>query len=85
MAVPLPTTHSVLAFSGISIVSPKLFPLLPEADHPYPIIDEYIRLAHERRRIGAYIHPADHWLDVGKPETLELAAQHPSLYTTLQS
>jgi NDP-sugar pyrophosphorylase family protein len=62
-----------MAFSGISVVSPELFALLPEADHPYPIIDEYIRLSHEGHRIGSYIHPADHWLDVGKPETLELA------------
>ena len=62
-----------LAFSGISMVSSRLFPLLPEADHPYPVIDEYIRLTHEGHRIGSYVHPAEHWLDVGKPETLELA------------
>lgn len=70
---PLPTTHSSMAFSGISVVSPKLFALLPEADHPYPVIDEYIRLSHEGHRIDSFIHPADHWLDVGKPETLEIA------------
>jgi NDP-sugar pyrophosphorylase family protein len=65
------TSH--LAFSGISVVSPELFALLPEADHPYPVIDEYIRLSQEGHRIGSYVHPADHWLDVGKPETLEIA------------
>ncbi len=64
-----------LAFSGISVVSPELFSLLPEADHPYPVIDEYIRLSHEGHRIGSYVHSPDHWLDVGKPETLKLAAQ----------
>lgn len=63
-----------LAFSGVSVVSPSLFPLLPEADHPYPVIDEYIRLSHGHR-IGCYRHSPDHWLDVGKPETLELARQ----------
>ena len=62
-----------LAFSGISVVSPELFPLLPEADHPYPIIDEYIRLSAEGHGIGCYRHSAEHWLDVGKPETLEKA------------
>jgi NDP-sugar pyrophosphorylase family protein len=62
-----------LAFSGISVVSPTLFALLPEADHPYPVIDEYIRLSREGHRIGSYLHGADRWLDVGKPETLELA------------
>lgn len=63
-----------LAFSGISMVSPALLPLLPEANHPYPIIDEYIKLS-PSHRIAAYLHPADGWLDVGKPETLEKARQ----------
>lgn len=62
-----------LAFSGISVVSPSLFPLLPDADHPYPVIDEYIRLSREGHRIGSYEHDPDRWLDVGKPETLALA------------
>ena len=66
------TSH--LAFSGVSVVSPALFPLLPEADHPYPVIDEYIRLSRSHR-IGSYQHSPDHWLDVGKPETLEQARQ----------
>ena len=63
------------AFSGISIVSSALFPLLPEADHPYSVIDEYIRLSAAGRRIVAYQHSAEGWLDVGKPETLKLAEQ----------
>ena len=61
-----------LAFSGISVVSPDLFGLLPEDDHPYPIIDEYIRLT-ASHRIGFYMHPAEDWLDVGKPDTLAQA------------
>ncbi|MGX8713574.1 MAG: nucleotidyltransferase family protein [bacterium] len=64
---------SRLAFSGLSVVSPELFALLPEADHPYPVIDEYIRLSHEGHRIGCYRHSPERWLDVGKPETLALA------------
>lgn len=67
-----PPSH-ILAFSGISVVAPELFPLLPKALHPYPIIDEYIRLSAEGHRIGCYRHSAEHWLDVGKPETLEKA------------
>ena len=63
----------MLAFSGISVVSPELFALLPEADHPYPVIDEYIRLSREGYRMGSYVHDAARWLDVGKPETLKLA------------
>lgn len=67
---PLP---SHLAFSGIAVVSPELPSLLPEADQPYPIVDQYIALAHQGRRIGSYLHCAEQWLDVGKPETLALA------------
>lgn len=69
---PSPHTYH-LAFSGISVVSPELFALLPEADHPYPVIDEYIRLSADGRRIGSYRHSPEHWLDVGKPETLKKA------------
>lgn len=61
-----------LAFSGISMVSPELFALLPDDDHPYPVIDEYIRLT-ATHRIGSYLHDADGWLDVGKPDTLKQA------------
>lgn len=66
-----------LAFSGISVLSPELFSLLPEDDHPYEIIDEYIRLSREGYRIGTYLHSGDekHWTDVGKPDTLEKAQQ----------
>lgn len=66
-------TEKGLAFSGISVVSPGLFGLLPEASGPYPVIDEYIRLSASGERIGSYVHSAEHWLDVGKPETLEKA------------
>ena len=41
----LPPSFSHLAFSGISVVSPDLFPLLPADERPYPIVDEYVRLS----------------------------------------
>ena len=63
-----------LAFSGVSMVSSRLFALLPAADRPFPIIDEYIRLATEGYRIAPFLHAATDWLDVGRPETLERAA-----------
>lgn len=64
-----------VAFSGVSVVSPELLALLPEADQPYSIVDEYIRLSHKGRRIGYYLHAGtkEHWLDVGKQKTLEQA------------
>lgn len=70
--LPAPNSEPAMAFSGISVVSPALFPLLPDDGHPYPIIDEYIRLT-ATHRIGCFVHEAADWLDVGKPETLEQA------------
>ena len=67
-----------LAFSGISVVSPALFPLLPDDGHLYPIIDEYIKLS-THYPIRCHEHSPEHWLDVGKPETLALASNHPTL------
>ena len=61
-----------MAFSGVSMVSPALFPLLPPDDHPYPAIDTYLDLA-RRHPIGSFVHPYDHWLDVGTPEAVEKA------------
>lgn len=63
-----------LAFSGMAVISPRLFGLLPEADHPYPIIDEYIRLS-VGESIRCHEHEAWRWLDVGKPDTLQKAQQ----------
>lgn len=64
---------SAMAFSGITYIERPLIDLLPEADHPYPIFPEYLRLA-TTLPIGTFEHPAGHWLDVGKPETLAAAS-----------
>ena len=63
-----------VAFSGVSMVSPDLFPLLPPDDHQYPAIDTYIELAHHHR-IGCFMHSPEHWLDVGTPETIAKASR----------
>ena len=67
-----PTPNRPLAFSGIAVVSPTLLSLLPEDGHPFPIIDQYIRLS-PTLPVRYYIHEADRWLDVGRPETLQKA------------
>lgn len=61
-----------MAFSGIAMVEPRLISLLPPADRPYPIIPEYLKQA-ATHRIDCFVHAADQWLDVGKPETLRQA------------
>lgn len=61
-----------LAFSGVSMISPELFPLLPSDDHPYPVIDAYLEIA-KHYPIRCFVHSADRWLDVGTPEKLAKA------------
>lgn len=78
---PIPVSSSLVekAFSGIACISPRLLSLLPRDDKPYPVIPQYLRLAQDYR-IQAYEHPAQKWLDVGKPDTLSLAAQFITTY-----
>jgi NDP-sugar pyrophosphorylase family protein len=61
-----------LAFSGISVIEPSMLGLLPPADHPYPIIPQYLEIA-KHHRISYFMHSADSWIDVGTPEKLNSA------------
>ncbi len=61
-----------LAFSGIHILSPRIFPLMTE-EGVFSIIDVYLRLAGDDEKITGY--PADqyYWRDLGKPESIAQA------------
>lgn len=63
------TSYTQLAFSGIAVINPNLLDLLPEADHPYPIIPAYLEIAKDHR-ISYFEHKESDWLDVGKHEAL---------------
>jgi hypothetical protein len=71
-ATPRLEEYTALAFSGIAVVSPQMLDLMPEANHPYPIIPAYLDAA-RNHVINYFQHPAADWLDVGKPETLQQA------------
>jgi N-acetyl-alpha-D-muramate 1-phosphate uridylyltransferase len=60
------------AFSGIHIISPKIFSLISE-EGKFSMIDLYVRLA-ETNTIMAFDHSNGKLIDVGKPESTELAA-----------
>lgn len=62
-----------MAFSGIHIVSPEIFHLMPPEDC-FSIIDLYIQLA-ENYLITGYFDDSEWWVDVGKPEDLAAARQ----------
>ncbi len=60
-----------MAFSGIHIVQPEIFKIMPENER-FSIIDLYLELA-KTRKIMAFYDDSDLWIDVGKPEELEAA------------
>jgi N-acetyl-alpha-D-muramate 1-phosphate uridylyltransferase len=59
------------AFSGIHIISPKIFSLIIE-EGKFSMIDLYVRLA-ETHSIMAFDHSNGKLIDVGKPESTILA------------
>ena len=60
-----------LAFSGIQIIDPKIFELY-EKIGKFSIIDVLLSLA-KNEQIKAFRHDNDFWMDLGKPENLQLA------------
>jgi NDP-sugar pyrophosphorylase family protein len=63
-----------LAFSGIHVISPGLFPLMKE-EGIFPIIDCYLRLAGAGEKIVAFRADQYYWRDLGKPESVAQAAE----------
>jgi len=61
-----------LAFGGIHVVSPKIFPKMTETG-VFPITKAYLRLAAAGERLAAFRADGSFWLDVGRPEKLEEA------------
>ncbi len=70
LKISKPTTENPnpLAFSGIQMVDPSIFPLISE-EGVFSTIPLYLRLAQNHTIIG-HNHDQDFWLDVGKPEQL---------------
>jgi NDP-sugar pyrophosphorylase family protein len=57
-----------LAFSGIQIVQPEIFPLITECGK-FSVIQLYLRLAKSQNIFG-FKDTSDLWMDLGKPEQL---------------
>lgn len=62
-----------LAFSGVHIISPAIFSMMPESKR-FSIIDLYLALA-KNNLIQAYPHDAGIWMDIGTPASWEKANQ----------
>jgi mannose-1-phosphate guanylyltransferase len=61
-----------LAFSGIHIISPRLFPLMKE-EGIFSIIDCYLRLAGAGENVAAFRADKYYWRDLGRIKDLEKA------------
>lgn len=59
------------AFSGIQVLDPKIFSLMP-ANNVFSLIDLYLKVG-TKHKISAFIDDESYWLDVGKPENLKSA------------
>ncbi len=62
------------AFSGIHVISPRLFSLMTE-DGVFSIITSYLRLAAQGEKILAFCADEYYWRDLGSPENVAQAAQ----------
>jgi NDP-sugar pyrophosphorylase family protein len=62
------------AFSGIHIISPRLFAMMTE-EGAFSIIASYLRLAAQGENILSFRADEYYWRDLGRPENLAQAAQ----------
>ena len=69
-----PTEMKQLAFSGIHVLSPRVFPLLNEMPDRFGIIDFYLKYCNQCAFLG-YEKKDLQLMDVGKLDTLEQAEQ----------
>ncbi len=82
LARPAPDLHE-LAFTGIHVISPRLLEMLSE-EGAFSIIQSYLRLAGEGEKIAGYLADGDYWRDLGRPESLALAAEELDKRATLR-
>jgi len=63
-----------LAFSGIHVISPRLFAMMSE-EGVFSIITSYLRLAARGEKIVAFRADEYYWRDLGRPDNVLQAAQ----------
>jgi NDP-sugar pyrophosphorylase family protein len=66
-----------LAFSGYHVISPAIFKMITE-EGPFSVTDLYLRLA-GTSLINCYIHDDSHWMEFGRLENVQKAAESPVL------
>ena len=61
-----------LAFSGLHVISPRIFPMISE-DGEFSIITSYLRLAKQGEQIIGFRSDEYYWRDLGRPENVAQA------------
>ena len=70
-----PAKHvQALAFSGIHVLSPRIFSMFQE-EGAFSIINAYLRLAAQGEKILAFRADGSYWRDLGRPQNLSEAAR----------
>jgi NDP-sugar pyrophosphorylase family protein len=69
-----------LAFTGIHVISPRIFQEFEEKG-AFSIITTYVRLAARGERIKGFRADQFHWRDLGTPESVALAARELPIQT----
>ncbi|MDR3747975.1 MAG: nucleotidyltransferase family protein [Acidobacteriota bacterium] len=64
-----------LAFSGIHVISPRIFDLMTE-DRAFSIVDCYLRLAAAGKKIVGCNVDGAYWTDLGTPENVARASDY---------
>ena len=67
-----PEVHA-MAFSGVHVISPRIFAVMKE-EGAFSIITSYLRLAAKNERIIAFRADEYYWRDLGRPESIRQAA-----------
>lgn len=63
-----------LAFSGVHVISPRIFGLMRE-ELAFPIIPEYLRMAGAGERIVGFLADQYYWRDLGTPSSIVQAGE----------
>lgn len=61
------------AYSGLAIFQPEALDLI-SLRGKFSLIDAYLQLA-QQNKIAAYDHTGERWIDVGKPESVQMAEE----------
>jgi NDP-sugar pyrophosphorylase family protein len=66
---PLIQMKRQLAFSGVHVISPAIFSLMP-GEKVFSMVDLYLNLSSSNKIVG-FLHNESTWMDIGKPESLK--------------